>query len=243
MNRNKKTRTVICRHCGKEFLTYSYLMGTAKFCSRDCWYAYNTKTKTVIRICKICGASFTTTPGVLRISKNKATYCSRKCRGTAQTQAALSVPQKGRGNRLADQKWKIAVREKDDNTCQRCGVVQKYIHTHHVATRSRRPDLKHDVSNGKCLCNSCHTWVHHHPIEAVALGLLSEATYELAATRKKWLRDIQAQDAAKRRKLAPEDLSYVILIDNNAHDIIEHLPPEEMKRIVDETIAAREIQP
>lgn len=49
--------------------------------------------------------------------------------------------------------------------------------------------------------------------------------------------------AAKRRKLAPEDLGHVILIDNNAHDIIERLPPEEMKRTVDETIAAREIQP
>lgn len=48
---------------------------------------------------------------------------------------------------------------------------------------------------------------------------------------------------AKRTKLAPGDLSRVILIDNNAHDIIEHWPHEEMKKIVNDTIAAREVQP
>ena len=72
------------------------------------------------------------------------------------------------------------MREKDQYACQRCGKVEKYIHTHHVAPRGRRPDLRHDVNNGKCLCNSCHSWVHEHPIEATACGLLSGDSYELA---------------------------------------------------------------
>lgn len=48
---------------------------------------------------------------------------------------------------------------------------------------------------------------------------------------------------AKRRKLTDADLYHVILICNNAHDIIEVWPPEEMKRIVNGTIHARDHQP
>jgi len=80
---------------------------------------------------------------------------------------------------MADKQWKEAVRLKDNFTCQRCGVQQVYIHAHHVAPRARRPDLKYEISNGKCLCNGCHTWVHGHPIEAKEAGLLSGETYEL----------------------------------------------------------------
>lgn len=46
---------------------------------------------------------------------------------------------------------------------------------------------------------------------------------------------------AKRRKLSREDLKRAILICNNAHDVIEFWSPEEMKRIVNDTIAARKI--
>lgn len=45
--------------------------------------------------------------------------------------------------------------------------------------------------------------------------------------------------AAKRRKLTREDLKHVILCCNPCHDQIEFLSPEEMKRIVDETIQNR----
>lgn len=48
---------------------------------------------------------------------------------------------------------------------------------------------------------------------------------------------------AKRRKLSQDDLYHVILICNNAHNVIEVWPAEDMKRIVDGTIAAREVQP
>lgn len=44
---------------------------------------------------------------------------------------------------------------------------------------------------------------------------------------------------AKRRKLSAEDLKRAILICNNVHDIIEAWPAEEMKQIVNDTIAAR----
>lgn len=45
--------------------------------------------------------------------------------------------------------------------------------------------------------------------------------------------------AAKRRKLSSEDLKHAILCCNFCHQIIEVKSPEQMKRIVDETIQNR----
>lgn len=45
--------------------------------------------------------------------------------------------------------------------------------------------------------------------------------------------------AAKRRNLSRVELGHAILICNNAHNVIEFWPAEEMKRIVNETIEAR----
>lgn len=81
----------------------------------------------------------------------------------------------------ADSIWSQAVRMRDDHRCQRCGKRdEENNHAHHVAPRSRRPDLKRDLSNGKTVCPDCHRWIHDHPIEAEALGLLSSETYEAA---------------------------------------------------------------
>ena len=77
--------------------------------------------------------------------------------------------------------WSHAVRTRDDHRCQRCGKRdEKNNHAHHVAPRSRRPDLKSVISNGKTVCPPCHSWIHDHPIEAEAAGLLSSETYEAA---------------------------------------------------------------
>jgi hypothetical protein len=45
--------------------------------------------------------------------------------------------------------------------------------------------------------------------------------------------------AAKRRKLKPEDLKTVILACANCHDLIEFLPADEMKAVVERTIRLR----
>lgn len=45
--------------------------------------------------------------------------------------------------------------------------------------------------------------------------------------------------AAKRRKLAPEDLGEVALLCSPCHMAIEYLPAEEMKKIIDKIISER----
>lgn len=77
-----------------------------------------------------------------------------------------------------------AVREKFANDVMRrdrwaCkgGKIPQVIHggrldVHHVGPVSRFPELRFVVDNGVVLCRMCHQWVHTHPSEAVALGLL-----------------------------------------------------------------------
>jgi len=80
-----------------------------------------------------------------------------------------------------EREWKLKVRERDSYTCQHCfKVTLKSIHCHHIAPRSRRPDLKLVVENGIALCLCCHSWVHAYPIQATEQGFLSDATYEKA---------------------------------------------------------------
>ena len=81
--------------------------------------------------------------------KNKtATYWRRKCVEKAK---------------------KLAI-ERDDWTCQHCGVSKssgRQIHGSHVFPEGRYHGMSADVENIKALCYQCHfNWWHKHPIEA-----------------------------------------------------------------------------
>ena len=52
-------------------------------------------------------------------------------------------------------KWRNAVLERDNFTCQECGKVGS-LHCHHIIPWKEREDLRFDVNNGKTLCQSCH---------------------------------------------------------------------------------------
>lgn len=175
----RRTVERTCAVCGKCFEVFPCRLN--KVCSRQC--ADVIRRKKVSRICGTCGATFMIAPSHFKYHKGVGKYCSRPCsyQGIIETTRTKPIKDKyQRSWRTDDVRWKLAVRVKDNYTCQRCGKHDQYIHAHHVAPRSRRPDLIREVSNGKCLCASCHFWVHHHPIEATALGLLSDATYEKA---------------------------------------------------------------
>lgn len=172
----------VCPQCGETFTCPVSEQLRRVNCSRACQdRAHRTK---VERVCRQCGESYWYAPSQSNHYKGAGQFCSKKCHGAAVIEKNKDAPIKdryGRSRRQADLEWQAAVRKRDGWICQRCGKYDQQIHAHHVAPRGRRPDLKHDVDNGKCLCGSCHHWVHHNPTAAHAEGLLSDAKYERRA--------------------------------------------------------------
>ena len=64
-------------------------------------------------------------------------------------------------------KWKLAVKKRDNYTCQSCGIkhdelerkkndVTSWLHAHHIKSWREFPDLRFEVTNGITLCWQCH---------------------------------------------------------------------------------------
>lgn len=53
--------------------------------------------------------------------------------------------------------WRKAVFERDNYVCQDCGAKGGYLTAHHIKSWAKYPELRYELSNGKTLCEPCHT--------------------------------------------------------------------------------------
>lgn len=53
-------------------------------------------------------------------------------------------------------RWRKAVFERDNYTCQACGQIGGALNAHHVKSYKNHPELRESVSNGLTLCVECH---------------------------------------------------------------------------------------
>lgn len=168
-----------CEYCGKPFWLY-FSRIARKYCSMKCsGLAHSNQEK---RECKNCGNEFLFKPSQSHFYRGAGKYCSQKCSYEGMVEENRHKPIKDkyqRSKRKDDKMWQKAVKEAGKNICRKCGGFFPIIHSHHIKPRSRFPELKHDVSNGICLCNSCHSWVHHHPKEATLAGLFYVGKYAI----------------------------------------------------------------
>ena len=52
--------------------------------------------------------------------------------------------------------WRNSVYERDNYTCQCCGVRGGNLNAHHINQFSAYPEIRYDVNNGITMCENCH---------------------------------------------------------------------------------------
>ncbi len=52
--------------------------------------------------------------------------------------------------------WRKAILKRDNYTCAMCKVRGGKLQSHHIKPKCKFPELKLEISNGICLCHSCH---------------------------------------------------------------------------------------
>jgi len=55
--------------------------------------------------------------------------------------------------------WVLAIKLKNDFTCQKCGTHEN-LDSHHIISIRDNPDIATKITNGITLCEECHRWFH-----------------------------------------------------------------------------------
>lgn len=166
-NRSKNRDISICQNCGREFEHWAGR--DRKYCSKDCWSKREGK---IAYSCVYCGRVFKD------YRSNNRKYCSRSCYNKHK-----SILMRGKNspfweggrtkknqllrNRRKYRKWRKAVFERDNYTCQECGGKsgrgkKVYIHAHHIKHFADYPKSRYKIENGITLCEKCHHLRHSH---------------------------------------------------------------------------------
>ena len=155
---------LICPQCNKEFKVFlSRLKKKAKniFCSHECRSKYYSGEnsphfkKRLIKKCLNCGKVFK-----VRQKYRKRKVCSVKCgnsgRFNANWKGGITNKMKLARNKEVNIKWRKAVFERDNYTCQLCGQKGNTLHVHHMKQFSENYNRKFFISEGITLCEKCH---------------------------------------------------------------------------------------
>lgn len=165
-----------CPVCGKDITNKPSVQKT---CSSKCAHAvrYSEKRSTKVeRTCTICGKKFYVVPAVARYGQG--VFCSRSCfsEGCRSRVGSLNPKWRGGGKKYYGGNWhkqRDAARNRDNNTCCRCGIssdeLGRKMDVHHVR-RMKSFAVKNDanvLSNLISLCPSCHTYTEANGVDFV----------------------------------------------------------------------------
>lgn len=149
--------------CNKQFYVRPCHIRIKNYCSKAC--ASKALIKGSPLICRVCANSYYQPPS--QVKWRGSSFCSRKCMGInrGREQVGENNPSwKGgvstENHRVRQSKpfkdWRKSVFERDNYTCQDCGVRGGYLEPHHIKQFAVFPELRFDINNGKTLCIDCH---------------------------------------------------------------------------------------
>ena len=178
---NKPRRGIIkrCRTCGQEMYVRPCHINRQNYCSMTCSFKGKIKGKPLI--CVVCGNEYYRSPS--QIKWRGSSCCSIPCRhlylsnimtGKKKVHPQLRGEQSPswRGgksaiyhtlrNRGIYKDWRESVFERDNYTCQACGIQSKVgvaveLHPHHIKSFTHYPKLRFDINNGVTVCKDCHS--------------------------------------------------------------------------------------
>ena len=146
-----------CGHCGVNFRIEPNQVGRKKFCSKSCFYKGRElknlfeKGHPDLVPQESRGHSKETIEKLKIINRNNAKRGEVnplwKGNRTERKVAMLRYEYKD---------WRKAVFERDDYTCQCCGVKGGYLEADHIKPWCAFPTLRYSLNNGRTLCKNCH---------------------------------------------------------------------------------------
>lgn len=161
--------TLTCDECGSSYQAKPYMVGLSvnHFCGLPCygkWQQAHRKgvgSKKVSVPCFMCGGTIERSPSSLK----EHNFCGRFCAATWRSSGIMSGPNNStwQGGHMSyrGENWnrqRIAARKRDNDTCQRCGVIARGLPVHHVTPFHLFTDYRdaNKIENLVTLCPKCH---------------------------------------------------------------------------------------
>ncbi len=152
--------TKICIICGKEYLVKPSGEKRSKYCSKKCWSKRKISQETREKIrSRLKGKR--NSPQT-EFKKGNIPKRTNYPKGELHPNWQGKIPLKIRMRKWKEyKKWKKAVFERDNYTCQNCSISDKrknpiILDAHHILSVVKHPELMFDINNGKTLCLNCH---------------------------------------------------------------------------------------
>ncbi len=156
-----------CLVCGKEFYEWNYQKGKRRFCSQTCSNVFNAEHLSKIRM-RAGNPMFGKRPW------NKGKFGAVKgVRGEKNHFWKGGITDESHRARTSGEwkKWRKAVFERDNYTCQICKLRGGKLVPHHVKLFRLFKEDRYVIANGVTLCKRCHTLLHNRSSNKIIVSL------------------------------------------------------------------------